>query len=534
MRKTRRFNLERLEDRSLLTGLAGIWPGADSLTISFVPDGTPALGTHSNLFATFNAKATTVTWETEVLRAFRSWAASADINLTLVTDDGSPFGVAGAPQGDSRFGDIRIGAAPLGSPDVATTQPFSYSGSTWSGDVLLNSSMNFSVAGGAGVYDLFTVMMHEAGHSFGLGDSQDPTSAMYETYSGLRTGPSAADVHNLQLLYGPRPANSPTLAPLTTTPVAPGTVDWNGQVGTTSATTNLQSRYAAALPVNAASNLVPQWTGVGFGSVNGAGQSGWWSLRTPTTADANPFTLTAVVWVTAPAGQTPQMALYDANLKPLPARVLYNGNGSFTVQLAGVQMGGALYYLQVNSPSWSILGHGGFSYNVAVNLRDGTTTSLTTPASGTLTASSPQQSQALAVAADQLMLFSLSVSLTGINAPTPPAVQMLIYDASGHVVFSQTVSAGQPPATVAAYLQAGAYTVTFAAVDPHGSWQTALTYNLTTEILSDPIGALPINPATGSSTSASTSSGSTSTTTMSSGGTMSLFLMPGVPTASPT
>jgi hypothetical protein len=303
-------------------------------------------------------------------------------------------------------------------------------------------------------------------------------------------------------------------------------------VGTTSATTNLQSRYAAALPVNAATNLVPQWSGVGFGSVNGAGQSGWWSLRTPTTTDANPFTLTAVVWVTAPAGQTPQLSLYDANLNPLSAQVLYNGNGSFTVQLPGVKMGGALYYLQVASPSFSTLGHGGFSYNLAVNLRDGSASNLAPPASGTLTASAPQQSRSLAVAADQLMLFSLSVSQTGINGPQPPAVQMLIYDASGHVVFSQTVSAGQPPATVAAYLQAGNYTISFAAVSPNGSWQTALAYNLTTDVLSDPIGAIPINPATGSSTSTSTSSGSTSTTTYS-GGTMSLFLMPGVPTASP-
>jgi hypothetical protein len=58
--------------------------------------------------------------------------------------------------------------------------------------------------GSAGSYDLFTVALHEAGHVLGLGDNADPTSVMYGTYTGVRTGLSAGDIANLQTLYGAR------------------------------------------------------------------------------------------------------------------------------------------------------------------------------------------------------------------------------------------------------------------------------------------------------------------------------------------
>src|SRR5262249_10109117 len=42
----------------------------------------------------------------------------------------------------------------------------------------------------------------------GLGDSTDPTSVMYGTYQGPRTGPSAGDIAELRSLYGARAADS--------------------------------------------------------------------------------------------------------------------------------------------------------------------------------------------------------------------------------------------------------------------------------------------------------------------------------------
>jgi hypothetical protein len=533
MRKTRRLAVEQLEDRSLLSGAGAVWPDAQALTISFAPDGTSVSGTSSDLFATLSAKASTVTWETEILRAFRTWAGSADINLTLVTDNGAPFGTAGAPQGDPRFGDIRIGAAPLGSADAATTQPFSYTGSTWSGDVLLNSSMDFSVAGGPGVYDLFTVVMHEAGHSFGLDDNLDPTSVMYDTYSGPRTGLSAGDVQSIQALYGPRPANSPTPPPLTTTPVSAGAGVWSGQVGTNAALNNLQAQEAAWLPLVATPSLLPQWNTVGFGTLKGGYQSGWWTLQTPATTDTDAFTLTATVWIAAtPSGLSPELSLFDANLNPVAAQVLNNGNGSFTIQLPNVQMGGALYYLQVSSPNPPNPGHGGFSYNVMANLSDGPGASLTQLVSDSLAPSSPQESRTLTTTGDELVQFALSDSATDSKAPP---VEMLIYDANGNLVFSETADAGQPAVATAVYLQAGVYTVTFAAVSPNGSWQSPLAFNLSASVLSEPIGAIPINPGTTTSPLPGADPGTSSTVAIvNSSGFSLLFLGPVIPTGGPS
>src|SRR5205814_1535882 len=80
---------------------------------------------------------------------------------------------------------------------------FDAAAGTYSGDVKLNSKLKFGVVGG-GQYDLFTVLLHEAGHALGLGDSTDPTSAMYGQYLGPCTGLSAGDISALQALYGVR------------------------------------------------------------------------------------------------------------------------------------------------------------------------------------------------------------------------------------------------------------------------------------------------------------------------------------------
>ena len=168
---------ERLEDR-LTPSWGVVWPNASHLTLSFVPDGTNVAGKSSNLFQTMNAIAPTSVWEAAVLRAVQSWAKNANINVGVVPDNGSPLGVAGSPQGDSRFGDIRI-AAVQGTADVeATASPFDWSGSTWGGDVVLNSQSSFGVGSG-GAFDLYTVVAHEVGHVFGFQDNTDPTSLEY-------------------------------------------------------------------------------------------------------------------------------------------------------------------------------------------------------------------------------------------------------------------------------------------------------------------------------------------------------------------
>src|ERR1700732_709818 len=209
--KRRPLALERLEDR-LTPATWGIpWPDAQHLTLSFVPDRTTGGLSPSNLFQDLNALAPTATWQREVLRAFQTWAINGNANIALVTDGGQPMGSPGAIQGDSRFGDIRIAAATAASAidpsDLADAQPFSWTGTTWSGDVVLNSSYKIGVGNVPGQYDLYSAMLHEAGHVFGLGEIDDASSPMYPTYA-YRTGLSAGDVARFQQLYGVRQPDS--------------------------------------------------------------------------------------------------------------------------------------------------------------------------------------------------------------------------------------------------------------------------------------------------------------------------------------
>jgi hypothetical protein len=179
------------------------------LTLSFAPDGTNAGGTPSTLFQLLNSQVSTTTWEMAILRAFQTWAVNTNVNIGLISDQGQALGTTGAAEGDQRFGDIRIAAKNISPTAVSTAQPFSWSGTTWSGDVLLNNLYKFGVGKlSKGQYDLFTIALHEAGHALGLGDDNvDSSSAMYDAYIGPRTGLSSQDIADIQALYGVRQAD---------------------------------------------------------------------------------------------------------------------------------------------------------------------------------------------------------------------------------------------------------------------------------------------------------------------------------------
>jgi hypothetical protein len=189
-----------LEDRTAPAIYGQPWATPQHLTLSFAPDGTQIGGQVSDLFKTLNASQPTASWQQTVLEAVQAWASQADLNVGLVSDGGQPFGTPALNEGDTRFGDIRIGAAAMGQDSAAISfPPDAYFAGFWSGDIVLNDS----VMANASPSDLYAIMLHEFGHSFALPDSTDPTSVMYEqpALPVSQLGPS--DVSAIQALYGP-------------------------------------------------------------------------------------------------------------------------------------------------------------------------------------------------------------------------------------------------------------------------------------------------------------------------------------------
>ncbi len=187
------MRLEPLEPRNAPSWLGPI------LTYSFVPDGTRWLGGTSYVSRLpSNARQ-------RIADAIRLWGTALGYVVAEVPDNGAELGAYGKEQGDLRFGDIRIGAAPDAMNVLASSYFPPPTNTTYSGDVSFNADQDWSK------WDLYAVAIHELGHGIaGLDHSDDPNSVMQPTYTGLTT-PSARDVDEALSRIGERWADPLTV-----------------------------------------------------------------------------------------------------------------------------------------------------------------------------------------------------------------------------------------------------------------------------------------------------------------------------------
>jgi hypothetical protein len=179
------------------------WSNPAHITYSVAPDGVFWDHGVNDLNAVFNSAFGDGAWQRQIGLALATWESVANINFAQVPDGPFNLNALGLSQGDSRFGDIRFGGYSFPDDRVTLAQAYEPppSGVTEAGDVEINTAMNWHIGQN---YDLFSVMLHETGHSLGLGHAQNPADVMDETYQGVRTGLGPGDIAGIQALYGPR------------------------------------------------------------------------------------------------------------------------------------------------------------------------------------------------------------------------------------------------------------------------------------------------------------------------------------------
>src|SRR5262249_19388651 len=327
-----RPTLESLEDRLNPYTLSGSQWANVNVSVSFLPDGTTTdSGQPSNLFATLNAIAPTATWQAEFARALQTWASVTPLNFHFVSDSGAASGAAGSAQGDSRFGDIRLGGYASSAWSGFTYFP---SGGTLGGDEFLNTATTWHIGTNP---DLYSILLHETGHALGLDHTSVSPAVMRPAILTVYTGLFADDIAGIQAIYGVRqpdafdagPGNDSFAKATSLTLSGDGSVTINADL-TTLADVDY---YRVTAPANSDGTLT-------------------------VTLDARNLSLL-----------TPQISVYDANLNLLGTYAATGFGTTATVALSGLAAG-QTYYLVADGATSDVFGMG--SYKLTAQFGVGT------------------------------------------------------------------------------------------------------------------------------------------------------------------
>jgi hypothetical protein len=326
------------------------WPKPQLITISFEPDGTNLGGVSSNLFATFNAKSATKTWENQILKAAQVWAQQSNINFVVVSDSGAPMGSSTYEQGDPTMGDIRIGGYNFGSNSLAAAyQPPPVNNYSIAGDIQFNTGQTFNIGM---TYDLFTVAAHEFGHALGLYHSTLVSAMMYPAYTGQKTALSSDDDAGIQAIYGVRPIDVYDM----------GTGDHT---------------FQTAADITSQIDITSLTAVVNHLDIVNTADIAYYKFTAPLGTSSN---VTVQVQSTGISLLAPTLTVYAANQSQL---AFVSGAGQFGTTLSTTLTGvsaGQTYYVKVAGADTSAFGTG--AYSLSLNFGTGATsiaTSSTTP-----------------------------------------------------------------------------------------------------------------------------------------------------------
>jgi len=195
-----------------------------------------------------------------------------------------------------------------------------------------------------------------------------------------------------------------------------------------------------------------------------------------------PLVMTVTGRATEVNGLMPRVAVFDADRNPVPSLVLAHGDGTYTIQVAGVRPDSE-YFVEVRHDPTSGKLVGNYELDVEYGHTAAAPTGFVESATG---GRAGPQSYALVVNEAQLFDFLLAAGPG--SGRSGSAVRMSVVDATGRTVGVRTAGAGETAGGDPWLLLPGDYTVTFAGVAPGGLVSSPLSFRLYGGSLSDPIG----------------------------------------------
>ena len=250
----------------------------------------PGLGgaTVSYVFSEMTTQLPSATAEAEIERAMAQWAKAVQVTWTPGTSSTAPATVnilfAAGAHGDGYPFDGPGGVlAHTFYPAPPNTEPIA-------GDMHFDDAESWHIGTNT---DLFSVALHELGHSLGLGHADDPSAVMYPYYQ-MTTGLSALDIGVVQTLYAANANTGSTQPPVTSPPpTTPTSAPLTLNVNVPPATTTGSSINLSGTTAGGSGAVVVSWvTNQGTSGI-AVGSSSWTISALSLATGSNSITITA-------------------------------------------------------------------------------------------------------------------------------------------------------------------------------------------------------------------------------------------------